>query len=178
MLIRQDNVNRVYWPIACITKVHPGQDGIVQSVDLLLSNGSTAKRSTHKLHHLETFEVDSLLDDSEISEHEDSLHESLISPNILHADLLDSLDNDMETQEHLNLEQTNLDRAPNSPNDAEVPLSAQRVPVVAGELAGSSEVPNNGASGYNARFVDPQGTQVRTRSGRAVRPRVRLIEYK
>ena len=42
-LVHQDNITRVYWPIGRITKVYPGKDGIVRSVDLLLTDGKTLK---------------------------------------------------------------------------------------------------------------------------------------
>ena len=69
VLVRRNNISRVHWPIGRITKVYPGRDGVVRSVDLMLTDGKTLKRSIDNLHHLETFEVDNLCDDSEISDH-------------------------------------------------------------------------------------------------------------
>ena len=60
VLLRDDNKPRAYWPIGRITKLFPGKDNIVRSVEVKLSNGQVFKRSVNCLHHMETYEAESL----------------------------------------------------------------------------------------------------------------------
>lgn len=61
VLIKDDNINPSKWPLAKITEVHPGDDGVVRVVTLQKSTGACHKRSIHTLIPLpvnENIEID------------------------------------------------------------------------------------------------------------------------
>ena len=62
VLIKQDNVKRLFWPLGRIVKLYPGKDHIIRAVDVKLQDGTVLKRSVQMLHHVETFEADDTID--------------------------------------------------------------------------------------------------------------------
>jgi hypothetical protein len=52
VLLREDNCNRLSWPLATVTKLHPGRDGFVRSVDIRTAGG-VFTRPIQRLHLLE-----------------------------------------------------------------------------------------------------------------------------
>ena len=62
VLLRQDNVRRLFWPLGRIVKVYPGKDKIIRAVDVKMQDGTILKRSVQMLHHVETFEADDIID--------------------------------------------------------------------------------------------------------------------
>ncbi|XP_064643607.1 uncharacterized protein LOC135497702 [Lineus longissimus] len=52
VLIQEDNTPRMQWPIGVVTKLFPGRDGLVRSVELK-TKGGTVVRSVQRLHDLE-----------------------------------------------------------------------------------------------------------------------------
>ena len=61
VLIREDNVPRLKWPIGIVTEVFPGRDGLIRTVQLKTAN-NTIVRPIQKLHYLE---INSLIDSVE-----------------------------------------------------------------------------------------------------------------
>ena len=55
VLVREDNVKRMHWPIGKVKKVFPGRDGVVRSVELQTAKGHLL-RSIQRLHQLEIAE--------------------------------------------------------------------------------------------------------------------------
>ena len=51
-LIRDDNVPRLMWPLAVVTKLYPGSDGVVRTADLRTARGMRT-RAVQRLHDLE-----------------------------------------------------------------------------------------------------------------------------
>lgn len=49
VLLRDETCPPLHWPLARVTELHPGQDGVVRVVSLKLSNGSVLKRSIAKI---------------------------------------------------------------------------------------------------------------------------------
>lgn len=49
VILREDNVPTMSWPMARVTKVFPGHDGLVRSVEVRTPNGKTHVRSISKL---------------------------------------------------------------------------------------------------------------------------------
>ena len=49
ILVKDDNVKPSKWPLAKITEVHPGNDGVVRVVTIKKSTGAEQKRSIHTL---------------------------------------------------------------------------------------------------------------------------------
>ena len=62
VLLRQDNVRRLFWPLGRITRLYPGKDHVVRSVDVKMQDGTILKRSVQMLHHVETFESDDTIE--------------------------------------------------------------------------------------------------------------------
>ena len=63
VLVREDNIPRMSWPLGVIVKTFPGKDGIIRAVSVKMSKG-VFTRPIQKLHDLEL--------DSEVS-HETEL---------------------------------------------------------------------------------------------------------
>ena len=55
VLVREDGIPRLQWPIGVITKLYPGKDGVVRAVDLKTARG-TLTRPIQRLHSLEICE--------------------------------------------------------------------------------------------------------------------------
>lgn len=53
VLIREDNLKRLEWPLAVVTELHPGSDGIVRSATLKTAKGQVVTRAVQRLHNLE-----------------------------------------------------------------------------------------------------------------------------
>ena len=51
-LIRDENVPRLMWPLAVVTKLYPGSDGVVRTADLRTARGMRT-RAVQRLHDLE-----------------------------------------------------------------------------------------------------------------------------
>ena len=84
VLVHQENIRHLHWPIERIIKCYLGADGIVRAVDVKLTDGSILKRSINNLHHMETFEADSLDEDSEeYSDLDRSNSQTPLSPDTL-----------------------------------------------------------------------------------------------
>ena len=62
VLLRQDNVRRLFWPLGRIVQLYPGKDHIIRAVDVKMQDGTILKRSVQMLHRLETFEADDIID--------------------------------------------------------------------------------------------------------------------
>jgi hypothetical protein len=56
VLIREDNVGRLHWPMGKVNKLFPGRDGVVRSVELQTARGPVL-RSIQRLHQLEVPEA-------------------------------------------------------------------------------------------------------------------------
>ena len=54
VLVREDNIPRMKWPVGLVTKVYPGRDGVVRSVQLKTGKGHLV-RSIQRLHDLEIY---------------------------------------------------------------------------------------------------------------------------
>ena len=52
VLVKEDNMPRLQWPIGVIVKVYPGRDGLIRSVDVKTKKG-VINRSIQRLHDLE-----------------------------------------------------------------------------------------------------------------------------
>ena len=52
VLVREDNVPRLHWPLGVVTDLFPGKDGLVRSVNVKTSKGVIC-RSVQRLHDLE-----------------------------------------------------------------------------------------------------------------------------
>ncbi|XP_064649968.1 uncharacterized protein LOC135501660 [Lineus longissimus] len=95
VLIREDHVPRMSWPLAVVTETFPGRDGIVRSVRLKTATGFLT-RSVQRLHDLE---ISAPLpnQDSDASETNNvDLNESFSQD--LVADLRGNLDTDVDTE--------------------------------------------------------------------------------
>ena len=75
VLVQEDNVPRLKWPLAFVLKLYPGKDGIVRSVLLQTSKGHI-ERSVQRLHDLEICESDPC--NPTVSELEDSFNTSTL----------------------------------------------------------------------------------------------------
>ena len=64
VIIREDNVPRLKWPMAIVEKLHISHDGIARSALLRTSNGNKT-RAIHRLHSLE------MVDGTVLSESDD-----------------------------------------------------------------------------------------------------------
>lgn len=51
VLVREDNLKRLQWPLAVVTELHTGPDGIVRSVKIRAAKG-VFQRAGHRLHML------------------------------------------------------------------------------------------------------------------------------
>lgn len=49
VILRDDNLSPLYWPLARITNIYPGKDGKVRVVEVKTSNGHTHKRAVMKI---------------------------------------------------------------------------------------------------------------------------------
>ncbi|XP_066939743.1 uncharacterized protein [Macrobrachium rosenbergii] len=56
VLVKEDNVRRLSWPLGVIIEVYPGKDGVIRSVDVKTSKG-IVNRLVQKLHDLEISNV-------------------------------------------------------------------------------------------------------------------------
>ncbi|XP_066956312.1 uncharacterized protein [Macrobrachium rosenbergii] len=56
VLVKEDNVRRLSWPLGVIIEVYPGKDGVIRSVDVKTSKG-IINRPVQKLHDLEISNV-------------------------------------------------------------------------------------------------------------------------
>ena len=80
VLIRQENIRRVYWPLGRIVNIFPGRDGVIRAVEIKMTDNTILKRSVQMLHRLETFEADNHVVDDDIDNtiesepHNDSYH--------------------------------------------------------------------------------------------------------
>ena len=52
VLVREDNLRRLEWPLAVVTELHPGSDGVDCAVTLKTSK-NTISRAVQRIHHLE-----------------------------------------------------------------------------------------------------------------------------
>ena len=52
VIIKDENIPRLMWPMGIITQVFPGRDGMIRNVNVKTSKG-VLNRSVHKLHDLE-----------------------------------------------------------------------------------------------------------------------------
>ena len=82
VLLREDNVPRMNWPLGIITDVFPGRDGIIRCVNVKTAKGVLC-RPIQKLHDLEIFyDVNSAQESSEVpiarptQDREDDVEES------------------------------------------------------------------------------------------------------
>lgn len=67
VLLREDNVPRMNWPLGIITHIFPASDGIVGCVSVRTAKG-VLRRPVQKLHDLEIFyDIDCANEHSEIS---------------------------------------------------------------------------------------------------------------
>ena len=64
MLLRQDNIKRVHWPLGRIVKIFPGRDNVIRTVEIKMADNTILKRSVQMLHRLETFEDDFQITDA------------------------------------------------------------------------------------------------------------------
>ena len=55
VLIRDEGKPRLQWPLAIVTKLYSGRDGLIRAVDLRTAKGKIS-RTIQKLHKLEMFE--------------------------------------------------------------------------------------------------------------------------
>ena len=55
VILKTDNVPRIHWPLARVTKTFPGTDNIVRAAEIRLPNGTTIIRPTSKLCIFESF---------------------------------------------------------------------------------------------------------------------------
>ena len=53
VMVREDKYPRLQWPLGRVTKLFPGRDGKIRSVEILTSKGKTLTRSIQLLHDLE-----------------------------------------------------------------------------------------------------------------------------
>ena len=74
VLLRQDNVRRLFWPLGRVIKLYPGRDHIIRAVDVKLQDGTILKRSVQMLHHVETFEADDIIDGDAESSNDTPYH--------------------------------------------------------------------------------------------------------
>ena len=51
-LIRDENTPRLMWPLAVVTRLHPGSDGVVRTAELRTAKGMRT-RAVQRLHDLE-----------------------------------------------------------------------------------------------------------------------------
>ncbi|KAK4324412.1 hypothetical protein Pmani_004972 [Petrolisthes manimaculis] len=66
VLLREDNVPRMNWPLGVITDLYPGRDGIVRSVNVKTAKGMLC-RPVQKIHDLEIcYDVNSAEENSEV----------------------------------------------------------------------------------------------------------------
>ncbi|KAK3896281.1 hypothetical protein Pcinc_000025 [Petrolisthes cinctipes] len=66
VLLREDNVPRMNWPLGVITDLYPGRDGIVRSVNVKTAKGMLC-RPVQKIHDLEIcYDVNSAGENSEV----------------------------------------------------------------------------------------------------------------
>ena len=89
VLLRQDNVRRLFWPLGRIVKLYPGRDHIIRAVDVKLQDGTILKRSVQMLHHVETFEADDIID-SDLESAESASETSYHVPNVIDNEFSDS----------------------------------------------------------------------------------------
>lgn len=68
VLIREDNIPRMSWPIARVLEVYPGKDNIVRSVKVKTSRG-VILRPIQKLHDLEVQDNDCNVDLKDVASH-------------------------------------------------------------------------------------------------------------
>lgn len=68
VLIREDNIPRMSWPIGRVLEVYPGKDNIVRSVKVKTSRG-VILRPIQKLHDLEVQENDCNVDLKDVASH-------------------------------------------------------------------------------------------------------------
>ena len=55
VLVRDEGKPRLQWPLAVVTKLYPGRDGLIRAVELRTGKGKIS-RPIQKLHKLEMFE--------------------------------------------------------------------------------------------------------------------------
>ncbi|XP_068247899.1 uncharacterized protein [Palaemon carinicauda] len=75
VLVSEDNVPRLSWPLGVIVKVYPGKDSFIRSVDVETSKG-VINRPVQKLHDLEISSASDLVSDYNVPSsdtHENSL---------------------------------------------------------------------------------------------------------
>ena len=66
VLIREDNVPRMCWPLGLITELFPGRDGIVRCVNVQTAEGVFC-RPVQKLHNLEIYyDVNNVKENSQV----------------------------------------------------------------------------------------------------------------
>ena len=80
VLIREDNVTRLKWPMGVVTEVYPGKDGSIRSVQLK-TKGGIFTRPIQRLHNLEVTEfVDNISDNmSETGDKQTENIESIVN---------------------------------------------------------------------------------------------------
>ena len=155
VLVRQDNLRRLHWPIGRIVKTLPGADNIVRAIDVKMPDGTIVRRSVNKLHFMETFEPDNV---------EESCEKDSDDPDI----------SNVQTPSSDFVAQANSDNVNNSfldiPFDSE-PLDTQNCQGIASQSEPSS-VSDRLSSDLRSGENDAPVT--RTRLGRQVRPPSKL----
>ena len=96
VLIQEDNVPRLSWPLGVIVKTYPGKDGIVRSVDVKTCKG-VINRPIQRLHDLEISSASesNLNDDVSLA---NDVDESLSEPVIVDSDVNNSRNDSANVQ--------------------------------------------------------------------------------
>ena len=74
VLVHEDNISRLKWPLGVIIKLYPGRDGIVRSVLVKTAKGEIS-RSIQRLHNLEIIDSPDKCD-AQVSNHSEVCNES------------------------------------------------------------------------------------------------------
>ena len=84
VLVREENLPRMRWPIGGVVKLHPGRDGLIRAVDVKTKKG-VYTRAVQRLHDLEIAEEPSDIAPSEPAMRSQPAADSAVGENTVQA---------------------------------------------------------------------------------------------